>query len=116
MPISRRYPLDELLEACRRHISGTGRRLTFEYALVKGLNDRDRDAEELAAKLRGMNCHVNLIPLNRVAETNLHGADRSDAERFLAILEKRGIQATIRRELGSDIDAACGQLRLKNNR
>ncbi len=114
MPISKRYPMDQLLEACRRHVAMTGRRITFEYALVKGLNDSDKNAEELAAKLRGMNCHVNLIPLNRVAETGLYGTERTDAEHFRGILEKRGIQVTIRRELGSDIDAACGQLRLKN--
>ncbi len=115
MPISKRYPMDELLAACKKHVEATGRRITFEYALVKGINDSDKNAEELAAKLRGVNCHVNLIPLNRVAETGLYGTDRTDAERFRDILEKRGIQVTIRRELGSDIDAACGQLRLKNN-
>jgi len=112
MPISRRYPMDELLKACRRHVELTGRRITFEYALVRGVNDSDRNGEELADKLRGLNCHVNLIPLNRVAETGLYGTERADAERFRALLEKRGIQVTIRRELGSDIDAACGQLRL----
>jgi 23S rRNA (adenine2503-C2)-methyltransferase len=115
MPISKRYPMDELLAACKKHVEATGRRITFEYALVKGINDSDKNAEELAAKLRGVNCHVNLIPLNRVAETGLYGTERTDAERFRDILEKRGIQVTIRRELGSDIDAACGQLRLKNN-
>ncbi|HVI41395.1 MAG TPA: 23S rRNA (adenine(2503)-C(2))-methyltransferase RlmN [Anaerovoracaceae bacterium] len=115
MPISKRYPMEELLKACSQHIASTGRRITFEYALVKGLNDSDRNAEELAAKLRGINCHVNLIPLNRVAETGLSGTERSVVERFHDLLEKRGIQVTIRRELGSDIDAACGQLRLKNN-
>lgn len=112
MPISRRYPMDELLKACRRHVELTGRRITFEYALVRGVNDSDRNGEELADKLRGLNCHVNLIPLNRVAETGLYGTERADAERFRALLEKRGIQVTVRRELGSDIDAACGQLRL----
>lgn len=115
MPINRRYSMDELLKACTTHVAMTGRRITFEYALVKGLNDSDKNAEELAARLRGLNCHVNLIPLNRVDETGLRGTERSDAERFLSILEKRSIQVTIRRELGSDIDAACGQLRLKNN-
>lgn len=115
MPISRRYPMDELLAACRRHVAQTGRRITFEYALVKGINDGESQAAELAVKLRGINCHVNLIPLNRVAETGLSGTERADAERFSDLLEKRGIQVTIRRELGSDIDAACGQLRLKNN-
>lgn len=115
MPISRRYPMEDLLKACKQHIAMTGRRITFEYALVKGVNDSDGNAEELAAKLRGINCHVNLIPLNHVAETGLYSTERTNAERFLGILEKRGIQVTIRRELGSDIDAACGQLRLKNN-
>lgn len=115
MPISKRYPMDELLRACNQHIALTGRRITFEYALVKGLNDSERNADELAMRLRGINCHVNLIPLNRVDETGLSGTDRTDAERFRERLEKRGIQVTIRRELGSDIDAACGQLRLKNN-
>ena len=115
MPIGKRYPMDELLAACSRHIAQTGRRITFEYALVKGINDGESQAAELAARLRGMNCHVNLIPLNRVAETGLSGTERTNAERFRDLLEKRGIQVTIRRELGSDIDAACGQLRLKNN-
>jgi 23S rRNA (adenine2503-C2)-methyltransferase len=115
MPISKRYPMEELLAACRKHVEATGRRITFEYALVQGVNDSDKNAEELAVKLRGVNCHVNLIPLNRVAETGLYGTDRAAAERFRDSLEKRGIQVTIRRELGSDIDAACGQLRLKNN-
>jgi 23S rRNA (adenine2503-C2)-methyltransferase len=114
MPISKRYPMNELLEACRQHIEKTGRRITFEYALVQEVNDSDGNAEALAAKLRGINCHVNLIPLNRVDETGFSGSDRKDAERFRDILERRGIQVTIRRELGSDIDAACGQLRLKN--
>lgn len=116
MPVNRRYPMDELLKACRQHAAQTGRRITFEYALVKGLNDSDRNAEELAARLRGINCHVNLIPLNRVDETGLSGTERTDAERFRDLLEKRGIQVTIRRELGADIDAACGQLRLKNSK
>jgi 23S rRNA (adenine2503-C2)-methyltransferase len=107
--------MDELLAACSRHVAQTGRRITFEYALVKGINDGESQAAELAARLRVINCHVNLIPLNRVAETGLSGTERTDAERFRDLLEKRGIQLTIRRELGSDIDAACGQLRLKNN-
>ena len=114
MPISRSYSMDELLKACIRHIEITGRRVTFEYALIVGINDSDRCAEELSSRLKGINCHVNLIPLNRVDETGLAGTNRLEAERFRQILEKRGIQATIRRELGDDIDAACGQLRLKN--
>lgn len=115
MPMSKRYPMDDLLNACMQHIEMTGRRMTFEYALIKDVNDSERNAGELAARLRGINCHVNLIPLNRVEETELSGTERAQAERFREYLEKRGIQVTIRRELGGDIDAACGQLRLKNN-
>ncbi len=115
MPVSKRFPMDDLMNACNQYIAMTGRRITFEYALIKGVNDSERNAGDLVARLRGMNCHVNLIPLNRVEETGLAGTDRSNAERFMEHLEKRGIQVTIRRELGSDIDAACGQLRLKNN-
>lgn len=115
MPIGRKYSMEELLKACRAHVAQTGRRITFEYALIKGQNDSGGYAEELADRLRGINCHVNLIPLNRVGETGLIGTERADAERFRSILDKRGIQVTVRRELGSDIDAACGQLRLKNN-
>lgn len=114
MPVNKSYGVEDLLSVCKQHIEKTGRRITFEYALVKGINDSEKNAEELAAKLRGMICHVNLIPLNRVAESGLKGTDRVDAERFRDYLIKRGIEATIRRDLGSDIDAACGQLRLKN--
>lgn len=114
MPINDRYNMEELLEVCRGHIEKTGRRMTFEYALVKGVNDSPKHAEELASKLRGMICHVNLIPLNRVDEAKLKGTEKEDAEKFKEMLEKRGVQATIRREMGSDIDAACGQLRLGN--
>ena len=116
LPVNKRYPMDELLAVCRKYIEKTGRRITFEYALVKGTNDSRREAEELAARLKGMNCHVNLIPLNHVVETGFRGVDSSDALCFKDILDRKGIQTTIRRELGSDIDAACGQLRLKNNK
>jgi len=112
MPIARKYPMDELLAACSDHIALTGRRLTFEYALIKGVNDGDACAEELAQRLRGLNSHVNLIPLNRVTGTGLAGTEKEGVERFRGILEKRGIPVTVRRELGGDIDAACGQLRL----
>lgn len=114
MPINKKYPLEELLAASRTHIAETGRRLTFEYALVKGVNDSERNARELAERLRGINCHVNLIPLNPVTETGLQGTQRKETERFYEVLERYGIQVTVRRELGGDIDAACGQLRLKN--
>lgn len=114
MPINDRYSMSELLETCRGHIDKTGRRMTFEYALVKGINDSPKHAEELANRLRGMICHVNLIPLNRVEESRYKGIDREDAEKFKTMLEKRGVQATVRREMGTDINAACGQLRLGN--
>lgn len=114
MPISKRYDINELITACKKYIEITGRRITFEYALIKGVNDSLKNAEELASKLRGMICHVNLIPLNKVEETELKGTERMEVERFKDYLEKKGIEVTIRRELGSDIDAACGQLRLKN--
>lgn len=113
MPVNDSYPMDELLAACRDHERKTGRRITFEYTLVKGVNDRRENAEELVAALKGTLCHVNLIPLNQVKETGLAGTDRKSAEQFREILERRGIPATVRRELGSDIDAACGQLRLE---
>lgn len=114
MPISRRYPIDDLMKACRKHTEITGRRITFEYALINGINDRESHARELASVLSHMLCHVNLIPLNHVSERKLKGSDRETAERFMKILEEKGINATIRRELGTDIDAACGQLRLKD--
>lgn len=112
MPVNRRYPLAQLLAACKDHIRLTGRRITFEYTLVKGVNDGRENLSQLTNLLAGMNCHVNLIPMNPVSEKNFRGTDRRFAAEFCAALEKNGIQATVRRELGSDIDAACGQLRL----
>lgn len=113
MPVNKKYPLAKLIEACRRYTDKTSRRITFEYTLVRGSNDGEEHAELLADLLRGMLCHVNLIPLNKVKETGLETTTRKRAENFLAILKKRRIPATIRRELGDDIDGACGQLRLK---
>jgi 23S rRNA (adenine2503-C2)-methyltransferase len=110
MPINRTYNINTLLEACRRYIEITGRRVTFEYAVIDGVNSSDADADRLAALLRGINCHVNLIPVNRVKERNYRTA-RSGVEEFAKHLGKRGINATVRRTLGSDIEAACGQLR-----
>ncbi|MCI8610040.1 MAG: 23S rRNA (adenine(2503)-C(2))-methyltransferase RlmN [Firmicutes bacterium] len=112
MPVSKAYPMDVLLEACRAYTKKTSRRITFEYTLVKGVNDGASHGEELAQRLKGMLCHVNLIPLNQVEETGLFTTEKKAAEAFRQILEKRGIPATIRRELGDDIDGACGQLRL----
>ena len=112
MPVNEAYPLDVLLPACKAYTEKTGRRITFEYTLVNGVNDRDRDGERLQKLLSGMLCHVNLIPLNRVSGSGLDTVNRGRAEAFRQILEAGGIPATVRRELGTDIDAACGQLRL----
>lgn len=112
MPINKSFPVDELLEACRAYTEETGRRVTFEYALVKGKTDTKEQIWLLAEKLKGMLCHVNLIPLNEVAETGFRGSNRKRAAEIASYLESRGIPATVRRELGSDIQAACGQLRL----
>ena len=111
MPIARVHPIDQLLEACRRHVEKTGRRISFEYSLFQGVNDRPEHALELARRLRGLQCHVNLIPANEFAG-GLYKRSRPDAIRaFQDVLVREGINATVRRELGTDIDAACGQLR-----
>lgn len=110
MPVNRTYDLTQLIPACRNYIEKTGRRVTFEYAVIDDVNSSDADADRLAALLRGINCHVNLIPVNKVKERNYRTA-RSAVEEFAKRLGKRGINATVRRTLGSDIEAACGQLR-----
>ncbi|MFZ5967872.1 MAG: 23S rRNA (adenine(2503)-C(2))-methyltransferase RlmN [Bacillota bacterium] len=111
MPINKRYPMDELLKACAYYVEKTNRRITFEYALVHNVNDKEEHALELANKIKRIMCHVNLIPLNSVEETGLRTSRKNDVKSFQNILQKHGIEATIRRELGSDINAACGQLR-----
>ena len=111
MPVNRRWPIDELLKACRDYIAATGRRISFEYAMIDGLNDSDEHAEELADRLRGMLCHVNLIPVNAVKGKAQRRSSRERIRSFMTILEKKGINATVRRTLGSDINASCGQLR-----
>lgn len=113
MPIARAYPMDQLLAACRNYIDKTGRRVIFEYALVGGLNCEEKHAVELASKLRGMQCHVNLIPLNVVEERDLKGVTEKTVRRFMETLEKLHISVTRRREMGDDIEGACGQLRRK---
>jgi 23S rRNA (adenine2503-C2)-methyltransferase len=110
MPVNRRYPLEQLMEACRYYFSVTGRRVTFEYAVMQGENDSESDARTLAELLRGQQAHVNLIPVNSVRERSYH-ATRRAAHDFMQKLEQLGIHATVRRTLGSDIEAACGQLR-----
>ena len=111
MPIANRYTISEILDACRHYIEKTGRRVIFEYALVDGLNAGEEQAAELAGLLRGMQCHVNVIPLNEVKERKLRGVREAQIQRFLKALEERHISATRRREMGDDIEGACGQLR-----
>ena len=111
MPINRKWNIGELLGSCRRYFEKTGRRVSFEYALIDGLNDRDIHARELAGRLRGPGCHVNLIPVNPVRERGFARSRRENTGRFLEILQKAGVTATVRRPLGNDISAACGQLR-----
>lgn len=110
MPVNRTYNMNSLIEACRSYIEKTGRRVTFEYAVIDNVNSSDKDADKLADLLRGMNCHVNLIPVNKVRERSYRTA-RSGVSEFAKRLGQRGINATVRRTLGSDIEAACGQLR-----
>lgn len=117
MPVNRRYKIAELLDACRAYFETTGRRVSFEYTLISGKNDDPREADRLAEVLkRGMRapCHVNLILLNEVAETGLKTPDRTRAREFMNRLVSNGVNATIRRRLGSDINASCGQLRLSH--
>ena len=111
MPVANRYSMDEVLEACRNYFEKTGRRITFEYSLVAGVNDSQEDALQLAERIGSLNCHVNLIPVNPIKERSFIRSTRQAVENFKIKLEKCGINVTIRREMGSDIDGACGQLR-----
>ena len=111
MPVSHAYAYEDVIAACRHYSEVTGRRVVFEYALIKDVNCEVRHAEELARRLRGMRCHVNLIPLNDVKERNLVAPSKQDVAAFLKRLELKNISATVRREMGADIDGACGQLR-----
>ena len=113
MPVSRAYPIEELLDACRRYYAATSRRISFEYAMIQGVNDRPQDARELIRRLKGLPAHFNLIPLNHVEESPLKPSTRADVAAFQKLLEDGGIPATVRRTLGGDIDASCGQLRRK---
>ncbi|RGC71748.1 23S rRNA (adenine(2503)-C(2))-methyltransferase RlmN [Lachnospiraceae bacterium AM23-2LB] len=111
MPVANKYDLQEVLEACDNYFQETGRRITFEYSMVHGVNDTEEDARELSALLKHRNCHLNLIPVNPIKERDFERPDRKNALNFKNKLEKSGINVTIRREMGSDIDGACGQLR-----
>lgn len=113
MPVNRKYGVEKLLDACRRYYGETGRRISFEYAMIRGVNDTPRHAELLVKQLKGMGAHVNMIPLNDVEESPLKPSTKEDIRRFQQTLEKAGITATVRRSLGGDIDASCGQLRRK---
>ncbi|MBR4450878.1 MAG: 23S rRNA (adenine(2503)-C(2))-methyltransferase RlmN [Clostridia bacterium] len=113
MPVNRIYNTEELLGVCREYTAQTSRRISFEYAMLSGVNDSDECARELASRLKGMLCHVNLIPVNEVDESPFRPSSKERVKAFTDILQKGGINATVRRKLGSDIDASCGQLRLK---
>ena len=111
MPVANKYEIHEVVDACRYYFAQTGRRVTFEYSLVGGVNDTDEDAAELSQLIRGMNCHVNLIPVNPIKERDYVQSDTESIQAFKAKLEKNGINVTVRREMGRDIGGACGQLR-----
>lgn len=113
MPVNKAYPIEELLAACRRYYDATGRRIHFEYAMIDGVNDTPECAKELLGRLKGLGAHVNLIPLNHVEESPLQPSSREAVARFQKLLEDGGVTATVRRTLGGDIDASCGQLRRK---
>lgn len=113
MPVNKRFPIDELLRSCREYVEKTGRRVTFEYAMIDGVNDSIECAAELCSRLKGMLCHVNLIPVNEVEKTGYKKSGRKSLNAFCTYLNSHGIPATIRRTLGSDINASCGQLRGK---
>ena len=114
MPINKKYSIEELIKACKDYINITNKRISFEYALAKDNNDNLEDAKQLVSLLKGMLCHVNLIPINKIENGNFVKSSNENIIKFRDYLNDNGIVATIRRELGSDIDAACGQLRRKN--
>ena len=114
MPVNKKYSIEELMKACRYYIDKTNKRISFEYALAKDNNDNLDDAKELVKLLKGMLCHVNLIPINKIENGSYTKSTNENIIKFRDYLNDNGIVATIRRELGSDIDAACGQLRRKN--
>lgn len=111
MPIAYKYSINEVLSACRYYFEKTGRRITFEYSLVSGVNDTVQEAEKLAALVKGINCHINLIPVNPIKERDFVQSEKNAILRFKSRVEKNGINVTIRREMGRDINGACGQLR-----
>ena len=115
MPVNKAYDIDTLLDACRRYYAATSRRIHFEYAMIDGVNDSKENARELLRRLKGLPAHVNMIPLNHVEESPLKPSSKAAVAKFQKILEDGGVTATVRRTLGGDIDASCGQLRRKYN-
>lgn len=115
MPVADKYDINQVIAACRYYYEQTGRRVTFEYSLVGGVNDTDADAENLCRLVGGLNCHINLIPVNPIQERDFVASERSDVLNFKNKLERKHINVTIRREMGKDIDGACGQLRRRKH-
>ena len=113
MPIANRFSIKEIIDACRRYYDKTGRKIYIEYTLIKGVNDSEEDAKRLGGLLRGLNAHVNIIPLNEVKERTLKGTSRLEAYKFADLLKTFKTSATVRRTMGEDIEGACGQLRNK---
>lgn len=113
MPVNSKWNIEELLTACRYYTKVTSRRISFEYAMIDSFNDSVECAEELASRLSGMLCHINLIPVNNVRENNYERSNEKNIKRFISVLERHGLTVTVRRTLGSDINASCGQLRAK---
>ena len=111
MPVANKYSVKDIINACHYYFDKTGRRITFEYSLVEGVNDGEDQARELSSLIRGLNCHINLIPVNPIKERNFHHSSMHFIQKFKNVLEKNKYNVTIRREMGADIDAACGQLR-----
>mgnify|MGYP000133386858 FL=1 len=114
MPIANKYSIAEIMDACRYYLDKTGRRISFEYSLVKGVNDTKECANELIELVKGLNCHINLIPVNPIKERDYEQSEKNSIKNFKDMLERKGINATVRREMGRDIDGACGQLRKKH--
>jgi 23S rRNA (adenine2503-C2)-methyltransferase len=114
VPLNRRYPVGDLIAACRRYVQTTGRRVTFEYALIKGVNDSDEVATELATLLKGLLCHINVIPLNPTPAAPYERPTPEGIERFAEVIRRRGVSVTVRYSRGVDIAAACGQLRTEH--
>jgi 23S rRNA (adenine2503-C2)-methyltransferase len=115
MPVNNRYPIEDLIQACRDYFDGTGRRVTFEWALIQSVNDTVEEAQNLADLLKGLICHVNVIPLNPTEGFSGERSERDRVQRFKAILEQNGIPCTVRMRRGIDIQAGCGQLASKHN-